>query len=210
MHLVRLLMVLCFVIPSTYAQTGDVQALLDQMSAIKKDEALLERTLEEGYERAVLCVHCHGEDGNSKRERIPNLASQNSEYLFIQFEHFASGVRKDYVMSKLATGLTAQDRLAVALYFSEQKVKPREQIVNTSAEGARIYMNNCFACHGKEGHGNAQYPRIAGQPYEFLEMSLLRFLNDDVQRQNSPMASVVKHMSEQQLKEVAAYVTNMP
>src|SRR5690554_7174798 len=62
--------------------------------SIKKDESLLERTLEEGYERAVLCVHCHGEDGNSKRDRIPNLASQNSEYLFIQFEHFRSEERR--------------------------------------------------------------------------------------------------------------------
>src|SRR5690554_517085 len=126
-----------------------------------------------------------------------------------QFEHFANGVRKDYVMSKLAGGLSAQDRVAVALYFSSQEVKPRANGVATSAEGARIYMNTCVACHGQEGHGNANYPRIAGQPYEFLEMTLLRFLNADEARKNSPMTPVVQHLSEKQLKEVAAYVSNM-
>lgn len=207
---VRFCLVLCLVSPFVNAEAADVQTLLKEMSAIKQDAVLFERTLSEGYERAVLCVHCHGEDGNSKRERIPNLASQNSEYLFIQFEHFASGVRKDYVMSKLATGLSEQDRIAVALYFSEQKVKSRSLAISSSAQGAQIYNGSCIACHGKEGHGSSQYPRIAGQPYDFLEMTLLRFLNDDEQRQNSPMSSVVKHMTVEQLKQVAAYVTNMP
>jgi len=210
MHAVRFFLTLCFFSSVSYAGTMDVAALLQEMSAIKKDESLLERTLEEGYERAVLCVHCHGEDGNSKRDRIPNLASQNSEYLFIQFEHFANGLRKDYVMSKLATGLTAQDRVAVALYFSEQEVKPRTQAVTKTELGQRLYTSNCVACHGREGLGDAQYPRIAGQPYEFLEMTLLRFLNDSEQRQNSPMTSVVKHLSPEQLQEIAAYVTHMP
>src|SRR5690554_1263927 len=203
MQTVRLAILLCLLSPITYAETLDVQALLAEMAVIKNNESLLASTLEEGYERAVLCVHCHGEDGNSKRDRIPNLASQNSEYLFTQFEHFANGVRKDYVMSKLAGGLSAQDRVAVALYFSSQEVKPR-------ADGARIYMSTCVACHGQEGHGNANYPRIAGQPYEFLEMTLLRFLNADEARKNSPMTPVVQHLSEKQLKEVAAYVSNMP
>lgn len=210
MHVVRCFLILCFVSPLTFAETVNVSAMLEKMAIIKSDAELFQQTLEEGYERAVLCVHCHGEDGNSKRDRIPNLAKQNSEYLFIQFEHFANGTRKDYVMSKLANGLTPQDRLAVALYFSEQEVKPREQGVSSSLAGANIYNGSCIACHGKEGHGSAQYPRIAGQPYEFLEMTLLRFLEADEQRQNSPMTSVVKHMSPEQLKEVAAYVTNMP
>lgn len=210
MHVVRFIIILCSVSSFSAADTMDVSALLQEMSTIKNDEVLFKRTLEAGYERAVLCVHCHGEDGNSKRDRIPNLANQNSEYLFIQFEHFANGTRTDYVMSKLAASLTMQDRLAVALYFSEQEVKPREQTVKDSELGQRLYMSSCVACHGKEGHGNAQYPRIAGQPYEFLEMTLLRFLNDGEQRQNSPMTSVVKHMSPEQLKEVAAYITNMP
>ncbi len=210
MHVVRFILILCCVSSFSYADTMNISTLLQEMTAIKQDEVLFKRTLDEGYERAVLCVHCHGEDGNSKRDRIPNLASQNSQYLFIQFEHFANGIRKDYVMSKLASGLTAQDRLAVALYFSEQTVKPRDQAINVSESGARLYMSNCIACHGKEGHGSAQYPRIAGQPYAFLEMTLLRFMNADEQRQNSPMTSVVKHMSAEQLKEVAAFITNMP
>src|SRR5690554_6370264 len=177
MQTLRLAILLCLLSPITYAETLDVQALLAEMVVIKNNESLLASALEEGYERAVLCVHCHGEDGNSKRDRIPNLASQNSEYLCTQYEHFAKGVRKDYVMSKLAGWLSAQDRVAVALYFSSQEVKPRAHCMATSAEGARIYMITSVACPGQEGHSNANYPCFAGQPYEFLDLTLLRFLN---------------------------------
>lgn len=192
------------------AAEQSVQQLLQRMSKIAADAQQLEQALVSGRERAALCVHCHGEDGNSKREHIPNLASQNAEYLFTQFEHFADGVRKDYVMSKLAVGLAPQDRINVALYFSRQSVKEREQPIATDVKGEQIYKTMCFACHGASGHGNAQYPRIAGQPYEFLQRTLLHFLNNDEERKNSPMSSVIKNMNEQQLKDVAAYVTNMP
>src|SRR5690606_19383205 len=72
------------------------------------------------------------------------------------------------------------------------------------------YDSLCFACHGVSGHGSKQYPRIAGQPYEFLETTLMKFLNNDPTRQNSPMMSVIRNLNAQQIKEVAAHVANMP
>lgn len=194
---------------SLWADNTDIQELLNRLVAIEQDQAWLAEVLEAGAERATLCVHCHGEDGNSKRNHIPNLASQNAEYLFTQFEHFANGERKDYVMSKLAQGLTSDDKIAVALYFSKSAVKVRNDSVASSPAGLQLYRSVCFACHGEKGYGDAQYPRIAGQPYEFLEKTLLRFQRNDDERKNSLMAGVVKNMTEQQLKDVAAYVANM-
>lgn len=198
---------------SVPAQAGglDVQQMLQEMATIEKNSTLLEAALKDGRDRAMLCVHCHGEDGNSKRDYIPNLASQNSEYLLIQFEHFADGTRKDYVMSKLAKNLTANDRVDVALYFSHQSVKTRPAAPAGNVEkGKQLYNSVCFACHGREGHGNAMYPRIAGQPYEFVNKTLLRFLHNDPERQNSPMMSIIKNMNEEQLRNVASYVSSMP
>ncbi|MEK9766219.1 MAG: c-type cytochrome [Thalassolituus sp.] len=68
----------------------------------------------------------------------------------------------------------------------------------------------CFACHGNAGHGNETYPRIAGQPYEFLEKTLLKFRAGDASRANSPMTAVVSNMKEEDLKAVASWVANMP
>ncbi len=157
-----------------------------------------------------MCFRCHGDDGNSKRDYIPNLASQNAAYLFTQFEHFADGVRKDYVMSKLATTLSKEDRINIALYFAHKPVVSREQPVPTSAKGEQIYKTTCFVCHGNAGHGSSLYPRIAGQPYEYLTKTLMRFLHNDPERKNSPMIGVVQNMDEQQLRDVAAYIAHMP
>lgn len=192
------------------AAAESVDAMLQEMTIIENNTALLQTAIEDGKERAVLCVRCHGDDGNSKRDYIPNLASQNAAYLFTQFEHFANGVRKDYVMSKLATGLSTNDRIDIALFFSRLQVKPRPQPVTAGKQGEAIYQSVCFVCHGQEGHGSEQYPRIAGQPYEYLKNTLMKFLNNDPARQNSPMMGVIRNMNEQQLDDVAAYVANMP
>lgn len=197
----------CF---SLSAAADDIKPMLLEMAKIEATPTLLSQKLEQGRERATLCVHCHGEDGNSKRTYIPNLANQNAEYLFTQFEHFANGVRSDYVMSKLAKGLTTDDRIAVALYFSRQAVVERQQPVADSQVGKQIYDSSCFACHGSEGTGSAQYPHIAGQPYEFLYKTLMRFHDNAPDRRNSPMLGVVRTMKEDQLQAVAAYVANMP
>ena len=68
-----------------------------------------------GQERILFCGYCHGEDGNSKRAHIPNLAGQNPIYLFHSFEKFASGERIDFVMSKLAKSLSLEDRVNIAV-----------------------------------------------------------------------------------------------
>lgn len=188
---------------------ASVDELLRKMKSIQADPVALKAAVTQGQERGRLCFSCHGKDGNSKREYIPNLASQNAEYLFTQFEHFADGTRKDYVMSKLAKQITGDERVAIALYFANRSVQPRLERVAASDNGKRIYDSTCFVCHGAAGHGNQQYPRIAGQPMEFLVNTLTSFKNNDEDRRNSPMVAVIKNLDEQDLKDVSSYVTNM-
>lgn len=191
-------------------QAESVESMLQDMAVIENNPTLLSAALKDGEDRASFCVHCHGEDGNAKRNYIPNLASQNAAYLFTQFEHFANGVRKDYVMSKLASALTKEDRINIALYFAYKPVIMREQPVVATIRGEQIYQSHCFACHGNSGHGSSEYPRIAGQPYEYLNKTLMRFWRNETERKNSPMIGVVQNMDEQQLREVAAYIAHMP
>lgn len=204
-----LLYVLLLSVLSFLARAESVDELLADMERIQQDPAALRAAIQQGEYRGTLCFSCHGKDGNSTRDYIPNLASQNPTYLFTQFEHFASGERKNYVMSKLATQLTDSDRVAVALYFADRAVKPRQQPVVPSAEGKALFDSMCFACHGASAHGSREYPRIAGQPYEYLEATLLKFRDKNPDRAKSPMIGVVQNLTEQQLKDVAAYLAHM-
>ncbi len=194
----------------SHSALSETDILVAEMVMIQQDQKRLAEAVAEGKDRAILCGSCHGKNGNSVRNYIPNLASQNAAYLFNQFENFSNGERKDYVMSRLAKNLTRQDRINIALYFSQMSVEVRPQSVASNTQGEKTYQGLCFTCHEQDGHGNGQYPRIAGQPYEFLKRALNSFSGGDDRRENSPMAGVVKNLTEQQLLDVAAYVASMP
>jgi len=194
----------------SHAEVTETDKLLAEMVTVQSNEHSLQTALTEGKDRALLCGNCHGKNGNSVRDYIPNLASQNPTYLFNQFELFGNGERKDYVMSRLAKNLTRKDRVNIALYFSQMPVESRPQPIASNAKGEQIYNSLCFTCHQKDGHGNGNYPRIAGQPFVYLEKTLNGFAGGDDRRKNSPMAIIVEKMDKQQLQDVAAYVASMP
>lgn len=211
MNIVRTLsFIILFSLPFSAVADDAVQELLNRYLQLKSQPEKAQQMREQGQERAQFCFRCHGEDGNSRRNYVPNLASQNPAYLFTQFEKFASGERENFVMSKLAPMLSAEERLAVALYFSDLPVTPRSDQPVADVRGMQIYTSLCFACHGNEGHGDQQYPRIAGQPYEFLENTLINFRNGTSTRKNSPMTAVISNLSENDLRAVASWVANMP
>ncbi len=66
----------------------------------------------------------------------------------------------------------------------------------------------CTACHGQEGRATSEgyFPRIAGKPAGYLYHQLINFREG---RRNSPMMSyMVKHLSDDYLKEMADYFSN--
>ena len=66
-------------------------------------------------------------------------------------------------------------------------------------------MKACVACHGQEGRATNEgfFPRIAGKPAGYLYNQLVNFR--DGRRQNATMASLVDHMSDAYLREIADY-----
>lgn len=79
------------------------------------------------------------------------------------------------------------------------------QLVN----GNKIY-GQCIACHGKGGEGKASQkaPHIGGQYDWYVEKQLVDMKSGA--RINAPMAVIVKGLSEQDMKDVSAYVTLLP
>jgi cytochrome c553 len=70
-------------------------------------------------------------------------------------------------------------------------------------------MQACVACHGPEGRATNQgyFPRIAGKPAGYLFNQLVNFREG--RRQNATMAYLVDHMSDEYLREIAAYFAQL-
>jgi cytochrome c553 len=82
---------------------------------------------------------------------------------------------------------------------------PENKVPDTMAERVKP----CVTCHGpedKEGR-DAYYPRIAGKPVGYLFNQLRNFR--DGRRHYQPMASLLKGLPDQYLKEMAAYFASL-
>ena len=64
------------------------------------------------------CGVCHGANGVSVADAIPNLAGQKAAYLEGQLKALKSGARKNAIMNAIAGQLNPQDISNVAAYFS--------------------------------------------------------------------------------------------
>ena len=167
-----------------------------------------------------ICAACHAVDGNSTIAANPKLAGLNAEYLNKQLTEFKSGARANAVMSGMVAGLSAQDMLNLAAYYSAQQPKPataKDQ--ELALIGQKIYRGGvqgtgvpaCASCHGAQGKGiPVQFPRLAGQHADYIYTQLNAFrvearANDGAKM----MRSIAAKMTDADMKAVAAYIQGL-
>ena len=78
---------------------------------------------------ATVCAACHGANGVSVSDAIPNLAAQRPAYIEAQLKAFKDGTRKHRGATSdtdtmNAIQLSAQDIANVAAYFASQPGEP--------------------------------------------------------------------------------------
>lgn len=186
------------------------QEALEKLNHILASPELTAAAYAAGEERIILCGYCHGRDGNSTRTHIPNLAEQNPVYLFTAFEKFASGERSDYVMEQAAAILDLDERVNIALYYGKQKVKAKATVnPELDSHGKTRFEQLCIACHGSNGEGHDEMPRLAGQPADFVRQSLLKFRAGGEHRPGSPMISVAQQLNDKDIEALASYIQGL-
>jgi len=76
------------------------------------------------------------------------------------------------------------------------------------AKSGEEVAKQCVSCHGEDGNSIApNFPRIAGQHADFMFHALKSYKNGE--RKNAIMAGIVAALSEEEMKNVAAYYANM-
>jgi cytochrome c553 len=73
---------------------------------------------------AAVCSACHGANGISVSDSIPNLAAQRAGYLEAQLKALKDGSRKNPVMNAMAAQLTPTEIADVAAFFASQPGAP--------------------------------------------------------------------------------------
>ena len=173
----------------------------------------------------TICVACHAADGNSPTPANPILAGQGADYLFKQLREFKAvdgkpAIRNNAIMAGMTASLSTEDMRALAVYFSQQKMKPsaasNEKLVEA---GKHLWRKGdfdrgvpaCAGCHGPAGAGLAvQYPRLAGQYAEYTELQLKNFRSEE--RSNDPesmMRTIADKLSDKQIKALADYIAGL-
>lgn len=210
LYLIRSFLVsLCLFTTLPAANATTAYQATQRLKEIQADPQLTQQAYASGEERIAFCSFCHGKDGNSKRDDIPNLAQQNPQYLFTAFEKFATGDRTDYVMSKLAQTLSVEERINIALYYGKQKVAVKTSERPELTEQGRLKFLQCVACHGGDGTGDLDKPRLAGQRAGYIRHSLKLFRDKDPSRARSEMIPIAATLSDSDIELLADYLQGL-
>lgn len=200
------------------AEEMDMAQMLKTIDQRLHNDTARQSAIEDGKDRALLCKYCHGDDGNSLKPDVPNLAGQNASYLLEQIDKFATRKRDDFVMSPLAADFSAEDKVNLAIFYYSMPVKVKAVDAALAAKGKTLFTSVCSNCHGPQGHGNQKLARLAGQQTVYVSNVLKTFrtnANDPAakkaaSRQSDIMEGVAKDLSDEQIEAVAAYVTQLP
>lgn len=151
-----------------------------------------------------LCAACHGVHGDSKSPMFPKLNAQTPDYLIAQLKGFRQHVRGESdaraYMWAIASQLDDATVASLADYYGQEKpTAGAAGDAALTAQGQKIFEQGlpdkgvpaCASCHGAQGAGNGQFPRLAGQHADYLLRQIEVFKNGT--RANAPVMSAVAH-----------------
>jgi cytochrome c553 len=167
---------------------------------------------------ASRCALCHGMEGQSASAVSPRLAAQHPDYLVKQLKDFRDGRRKSETMTDMAKDLRDDDIGGLAAYFSGKQAAARQPgDTDLAAVGKYIFQRGntysgvaaCASCHGANGYGTQQLPRLAGQHPAYLEVQLKEFSKRERNNDNAVMHTIAAKLTELETRAVAVYIDGL-
>jgi cytochrome c553 len=153
----------------------------------------------------------------------PRLAGQRPQYVENQLRNFLAHSRDNpysqLYMWRASAKLAWTDpdgARAVAAYFSTLAPKPAcDGNEALSAAGQSLYTGGepgenvpaCAACHGPDGVGSRNIPRIGGLSYHYLKRRLAQWGEGYHASAAYPMPKVARNLSVEQIEVLASYLS---
>jgi|TARA_Y100000780_G_scaffold232591_1_gene267985 cytochrome c553 len=99
--------------------------------------------------------------------------------------------------------------LTLTLITAFISITSQNIMAQDAKRGATLYKT-CVQCHGEDGMGDPsqQAPKIAGQ-YDWYIISTIKLFKEGTDRKNPKMLPFIKDLSDQDIADLAAYVSQM-
>jgi cytochrome c553 len=162
-------------------------------------------------ERIQLCSACHGEDGNSRMEKIPSLAGQPEFFMLNQLVLMREGVRRIEVMTPFVKDLKDDEINALASHFAKLPPKASDEPVDQAQvqRGAELAdARRCASCHLPTFAGQEQIPRIAKQRIDYLIYSLKSYRDNPHPGADTIMSASVSGLSDADIAALAHFAAS--
>jgi cytochrome c553 len=159
------------------------------------------------------CFMCHGAKGNSLHQGYPSLAGQPATYLEAQLHNFSSGARRSPNMGPLSMTMDNAQIKDLANYFSKVSpiashyFKPDAQLREKGQQ--LVTGGNCAACHGVQLMGHDQFPRLAGQGYDYILAQFDAFASGTRSEPTGMMKRLADGTSAEDRKAIASYLASL-
>ena len=179
-----------------------------------------------------MCGACHGVDGNSPLPNVPNLAGQLQGYLLQQLlkeKEFKIHGRVSEKMGSEVDQTSESDIRNMARYYSEQELKSSTSDESLDpvliAKGKDVFKRqitkrvglSCGNCHGDNAEGEenrravglVDFPRLAGQKHDYIVSRLTKYASREVGYGLLGMNVVAESLTEEEINELAAYLSSL-
>src|SRR6202162_3271124 len=137
-------------------------------------------------EKAVnLCSTCHGPRGISTSPEFPILAAQRTGYLAAQIDAFRKQVRAEKDAHDFMWGIAGRldEKIIDGIgdsYAAQPRAPSRTDDPALVTKGKELFDKGlldrgipaCATCHGANGEGIADFPRLAGQHAKYVAKQL--------------------------------------
>ncbi len=154
------------------------------------------------------CEYCHGSNGNSEYDEVPNIAGFSAFYFIDTIKSYKTGARPsekfkaeghdETDMKAVTETLSDAELTALADYFAAQDFEAREQEFDSklARKGKLVYRKYCKKCHTDNGREPSDDAGIlAGQSTPYLKTQLEYFKEGD-REQVDKMAIAFKKLKE--------------
>ena len=162
--------------------------------------------------KLAVCGACHGADGNSTMAGIPSLASQPKIFLENNLIMIREGIRDIPVMKGQLDGLNDAAIVAIAKFYTNSPAISQAGSRNDALfEKGQVISKEalCGTCHLPNYVGRDQMPRIAAQREDYLLYSMRQFRSNQAVGRDTIMAASLYGMTDDDLKAIAHYLSQL-